>query len=276
MGTTVGNAGAMEQSTADLRTVSQVRQHHRMLANMNFYLNCDSRILEFGCGSGNTVYEYRDAGFDAYGFEISPCVNFREPEDEKYFRFTLTGKPANIPEFAIDKSSYKIPFEDNFFDFIYSISTLEHVMDYDLALAEMARVLRPGGVAIHTFPSRYVLIEPHIFVPFGGAIQNYFWYLLWACLGIRNQFQDHLGPVGRAKINLHYARTGLNYLKTKDILEFSSRHFSQAKLIPYFWEMSMNGNLTIKGRLIHGLPLLRPFFHWIYLKFCTVVLWVRK
>ena len=145
-------------------------------------------------------------------------------------------------------------------------------MDYQLGLSEMARVLRPGGVAIHTFPSRYVLIEPHIFVPFGGAIQNYFWYLLWACLGVRNQFQDHLGPVGRAKINCHYAKTGLNYLKAKDILKISSYYFREAHLFPHLWEMGDHGSLSIKGRLLYGPRL----FRWIYNRCDTVVLWLRK
>lgn len=122
----------MEQPAGDLAKFSIVRQHRRMLANMNFYLNCKSRILDFdfGCGSGNSVYEYRDAGFDAYGFEISSSVQLRHPEDEKYFRFALTGKPANVPKYAIDKTFYKIPYEDEFFDFIFSTSTFEHVMDY--------------------------------------------------------------------------------------------------------------------------------------------------
>ncbi len=40
----------MEQSAADLTSYSIVRQLRRMLANMNFYLGRDSRVLEFGCG----------------------------------------------------------------------------------------------------------------------------------------------------------------------------------------------------------------------------------
>jgi len=243
-----------------------------MLANMNFYLGRDSRVLEFGCGAGAAVYEFRDAGFDAYGFEIRPSVNLRRPEDERFFRFALTGKPANVPEYTIEQSSFKIPFDDKFCDFIYSNSTLEHVMDYDMALAENARVLKPGGVAIHTFPPRYVPVEPHTYVPFGGAIQHYLWYLLWAYLGIRNEYQHHLGPIACAKVNLHYSRTGTNYLPTKEILRIAARHFREAKLVPHLWELGDEAYLSRRGKLIFALPGLRR----LYNRCSTVVLWLRK
>ena len=259
-------------STGDF---SIVRQHRRMLANMNFYLTRDSRILDFGCGEGSQVYAYRDAGFDAYGFDIRPAPRFRNPDDEKFFKFALTGKPVNIPEFEVNDSFYKIPFEADFFDFVFSTSTFEHVKNYDLALSETARVLRPGGVAIHTFPGRYVLIEPHIYVPFGGAIQHHLWFLLWACLGIRNEFQRHMGPVECARNNLHYARTGLNYLKLTDILNIARRHYREVELVPRLWELSDRANGSFKAAM-----LVTPHFHryarWLYSRFHIVVLFLRK
>ena len=100
----------MEQPSVHISPSATVSQLRRMLANMDVYLNSDSRLLEFGCGSGSWVYEFRDTGFDAYGFDIASYVNLRQPNDEKYFRFALTGKPADIPEYAIDESFYKIPF----------------------------------------------------------------------------------------------------------------------------------------------------------------------
>ena len=132
----------MEQGPASIEKFSLVRQHRRMLANMNCYLTKESRILDFGCGSGSFVYQYRDAGFDAYGFDIRPSVAYRAPKDEQFFGFAMTGKPANVPEYEVNLSSFRIPFEEGFFDFVYSTSTLEHVQDHELAVAE--RKLRVG------------------------------------------------------------------------------------------------------------------------------------
>jgi 2-polyprenyl-3-methyl-5-hydroxy-6-metoxy-1,4-benzoquinol methylase len=50
----------MELAAGNLDVWSMVRQHRRMLANLDLYLTPKSRILDFGCGEGNFVYEYRD------------------------------------------------------------------------------------------------------------------------------------------------------------------------------------------------------------------------
>lgn len=254
---------------------SIVRQHRRMLANMNVYLTEDSRILDFGCGSGQLVYEYRDAGFDAYGFDIRSAPVYRKPGDERFFRLALTGKPVNVPEFEVSPSSYKVPFEDEFFEFVFSTSTLEHVLDHDLAFAEMRRVLRSGGVAIHTFPARYSPVEPHIYVPFGGAMQNYAWYLLWACLGVRNEFQRNMGPVECAQKNLQYARTGVKYLKPTEIRNIARKYFREVQFIPRLWELGDRGSGSLKAALL-VMPVVHRYFSWFYNRFFTVVLFLRK
>ena len=49
-----------------------------------------------------------------------------------------------------------IPFKNNTFDHVLSNSVLEHVTDIDQALAELARVLKPGGTLVFTVPSEYL------------------------------------------------------------------------------------------------------------------------
>ncbi len=246
-----------------------------MLANMNCYLTRESRILDFGCGAGELVYRYRDAGFDAYGFDIRPAPIYRHRGDEQYFRFALTGKPVDVPEFGIDESRYRIPFEDRFFDFVFSTSTLEHVQDHSLAFKEIARVLKPGGAAIHSFPPRYTLIEPHIYVPLGGAVRSYAWYLLWACLGVRNEFQGDMSIVERATNNWHYARTGIRYPKLKAILKMASAHFREVHQIPHLWELRDQGiGSWWAGALVA--PRVSRYARWLYGRFVNIVLFLRK
>ena len=240
----------MDQPPIDVSNFSPARKLRRMLACLGFYLQHESKVLDFGCGSGTVVYDFRDAGFDAYGFDVTSYVQLRALEDAKYFKFSLIDTLANIPEYSIDKSRYHIPFGDNLFDFLCSTSVLEHVMDYELALGEMARIMKPGGVAIHIFPPRCQWVEPHIGIPLGGYIQNFPWFLFWAVLGVRNEFQNHLGPIGRAKINCHYAKTGLNYMKLSAIHDLCRKHFSEVRFIPEFYEMNDGGSFTDKGRRI--------------------------
>jgi len=47
-----------------------------------------------------------------------------------------------------------LPFRDDSFDAVYSMGTIEHFAETERAIAEMARVLKPGGRAIIGVPNR--------------------------------------------------------------------------------------------------------------------------
>ena len=265
----------MERARGESGVWTLVRQHRRMLANLGYYLTPTSRILDFGCGEGNFVYEYRDAGFDAYGFDIRPSVKLRQPEDQGFFRLCRTGKDVNDPDYRIDPDAYRIPYESDFFDFIFSTSTLEHVQDLGTVFAETARILKKNGIAIHIFPPRYVWLEPHIYVPLGGAIQRYAWYRLWAQLGVRNEYQQHMTAAQCAANNLYYSKTGLNYPPLKTILQIAGTHFSCVKTIPRLWELGEDGLIPNRG-----LPLFIQKFerltHFYYNRFINVALFLQR
>jgi SAM-dependent methyltransferase len=52
-------------------------------------------------------------------------------------------------QYLTSVSSEKLPFEEGRFDLVYSVASLEHVPDPAGTVAEMRRVLAPGGLAIH-------------------------------------------------------------------------------------------------------------------------------
>ena len=51
----------------------------------------------------------------------------------------------------LDASAERLPFDDGSFDSVFSISVFEHLLDLGAALAEMRRVLRPGGLVYANF-----------------------------------------------------------------------------------------------------------------------------
>ena len=57
------------------------------------------------------------------------------------------------------------PFPDGQFDVVFSNQVLEHVADIANFLRESRRVLHPHGTAIHVFPTRRMVVEPHLFIP---------------------------------------------------------------------------------------------------------------
>lgn len=64
-------------------------------------------------------------------------------------------------------SSLALPFSDNYFDFVFSSSALEHMDDKDLALKEIKRVLKPGGHSIIIvpthMPSLYAFVHVYLY-----------------------------------------------------------------------------------------------------------------
>ena len=117
-----------------------VRPNEHILRRHGIALGKDARILDFGCWSGRHTYEYLDAGYErVVGFDIEDHVSLRKDSDLDRFRFSEPG------------GTYRIPFPDNHFDFITSISVFEHVTNQAEAITEIARVLKPDGVTLHVF-----------------------------------------------------------------------------------------------------------------------------
>ena len=79
--------------------------------------------------------------------------------DRHYYTTLVEALGFPLTEAGIDLREMKaesLPFDSCTFDVIYSNATWEHLADVSIANEEVARVLRPGGIAyieIHLFPS---------------------------------------------------------------------------------------------------------------------------
>jgi SAM-dependent methyltransferase len=181
----------------------------------------DYRILDFGCGLGRHVREFRAAGYEAFGVDqaraqIDTARRSRHEDAEHLYSTDAQGK---------------FPFPSESFDFCYSTSVFEHVMDYGPPISEICRVLRPGAWTLHIFPARWRPVEPHIFTPFGGRFQHPAIISLWAHIGIRNSFQRGLPAKETATRNLTYSRAGINYPTKGEIVQAFSQCFGHLEFI---------------------------------------------
>jgi SAM-dependent methyltransferase len=156
------------------------------------------RVLDFGAGAGRHVAEFRHAGYDAWGVDQSFASHEEGSASEEFL------VPVSPPD-------YELPFPDRHFDLVYSTSVMEHVINPGQALEQIARVLRPDGISIHVFPSRWRPIEPHILVPLGGRFQSFMLMRLWARLGLRNNWQHGRPATEVALENVQFCKTGLSY-----------------------------------------------------------------
>ena len=95
-----------------------------------------SKVLEIGAGAGWQARKLNEHGFDVTAIDI---------EGSLY---------EAVQEWPIiHYDGFHIPFPDNYFDVVFSSNVLEHIYHIGQFQAEIQRVLRPQGVAIHILPS---------------------------------------------------------------------------------------------------------------------------
>lgn len=114
------------------------------------------RLLDVGCGDG--AYSVRMAPnfthVDAIDIQADRLALFRERTAG-----TALADQITIREMSADKLS----FPAGTFDLVTAIEVLEHVTELDRALAEICRVLKPGGRFAFTTPNRWFPFETHGF-----------------------------------------------------------------------------------------------------------------
>jgi ubiquinone/menaquinone biosynthesis C-methylase UbiE len=111
------NAGPQEQALAALA------------------LRPDDHVLDVGCGTGAAVRAAASVATRAVGVDISPQMIERA-------RSLAAG--IERAEFAVGASD-ELPFSDGEFTAVLCTASFHHYPDPEKALAEMARVLSPGG-----------------------------------------------------------------------------------------------------------------------------------
>jgi SAM-dependent methyltransferase len=102
-------------------------------------------VLVVGCGSG------REAGLLARGLRCRTVGIDIGGE----FPFDHAG---SAPAQLLQMDARELQFADATFDFVFSFHALEHIPHPEKALAEMARVLRPGGAYLIGTPNKQRLI----------------------------------------------------------------------------------------------------------------------
>lgn len=229
---------------------------HRGVAREQGYdLAPPLRVLDYGCGAGNHVYDYRDAGFEAYGYEVRDYLQLRRESDRQWFAFGPS-----------------VPFPNEYFDFVFSFQVFEHVHDHGRVIAEIARLLKPGGASFHSFPPKYRFIEGHIYVPLGGGIQFYEWLRLWAQLGIRNEFQTGLPASEVARINKAWLTSDTKYVSKAYITKLCRGRFAEVRYVEDAYLRHWPGRSNRLAPIVNRVPALKVLVSSIVER----ALWLRR
>jgi SAM-dependent methyltransferase len=110
------------------------------------------RVLDVGAGFGRHIFECARRGADVIALDYA--------EDEVVQTRATLGAMVDAGE--IDITRFKgvlrgdatvLPFADSSFDVVITSEVLEHIQDDVAAIAEMVRVLKPGGTFAATVPA---------------------------------------------------------------------------------------------------------------------------
>jgi SAM-dependent methyltransferase len=245
-----------------------VKLYDAILKSRDRVLSQESVILDFGCGTGRHTYEYLDAGFrNTFGYDVKNYVDLRSPNDLKHFRFDLTD--ATGSEYP---SMTEIPWPDNTFDFVFATSVFEHVANQELAYSEVHRVLKPGGLFLNIFPSKWRPIEGHINIPLGGVLRSRRYLRLWAALGIRGVNQEKFTSDQVLDLNCQFLTHGVNYLTGRQIAELLRRIFDEFGYVEDAFIRHSPGRSRYLATPLKFLPILRYPFRFAH----TRVILARK
>jgi SAM-dependent methyltransferase len=200
------------------------------------------RILDVGCGDGALIeYLVRrlpavrpGRAVELYGFDVRD----HGVQADGFMDTTLASLQAAHPGVPWAERITSIrqadawPYEDRSFDVVLSNQVLEHVHDHDRFFAEMRRVLRENGYAVHLYPLKHYVWEGHLNLPLVHRIQHF--ELLRASikglsrLGL-GKYAQHRRDYGsaletfaerHADYMLHYT----NYLTYREVLRVAKRH----------------------------------------------------
>jgi SAM-dependent methyltransferase len=173
-----------------------------------FPIRNGDRVLDLGCGGGRHAFEVCRRGGRVVAFDLDPGE--LAPVRGMFGAMSAEGEAAaGSGAEAVSGDAKAMPFGDNAFDRVIAAEVLEHVLDDQLAIRELARVLRPGGLAAITVPA---------FLP-----ERICWSL---------SAEYHEVPGGHVRI---YTRVELEAKLRRAGLEPRWHHHAHGLHSPYWW-----------------------------------------
>ena len=113
-------------------------------------LRAGDLVLDLGCGFGRHAYESARRGADVIA--VDPGADEVEGVASVFAAMGEAGELRDVRVATVRGDGLRLPFDDATFDRVICSEVLEHLRDDRTAMAELARVLRPGGTMAITVP----------------------------------------------------------------------------------------------------------------------------
>jgi SAM-dependent methyltransferase len=158
-----------------------------------------TRLLDLGCGAGRHAFEAARRGAHVVALDMDNAELAQVAAITA--AMTEAGEiPAGASITAAAGDATRMPFGDDSFDVVIAAEVMEHIPADQAAMNEVARVLRPGGVAAVTVPAWlpericWLLSDDYHNVP-GGHIRIF----------TRHELETKLARAGLAVGGHHHA-----------------------------------------------------------------------
>jgi 2-polyprenyl-3-methyl-5-hydroxy-6-metoxy-1,4-benzoquinol methylase len=189
------------------------------------------RVLDVGCGFGQSLGYHKARGCDVYGVEADE--NIRRVADRFGFK-VLVG--------LFEDSIY----EDGFFDYVTMDQVIEHVTDPVSTLRAVARILKTGGTAILSTPNAG---------GWGAKLFGRRW--------INWHAPYHMQFFSRRSMRLAAKQAGLKVVEIRTITNSEWLYYQWIHLVTYpkpgdpssFWSPNHRGRSLLQGRILRALEL---------------------
>ena len=175
-------------------------------------LEAGDLILDLGCGAGRHAFEAFRRGARVVALDYSAA----ELKDVKaMFGALLEAEAGTLPSSTwggcANGDATRLPFPDNTFDHVIAAEVLEHIPADEAAMAELARVLKPGGTIAVTVPA---------------------WLAERVCWALTDEYHAPFVPGGHVRI---YTEPGLRSKLRAAGLKPNRAHHAHALHTAYWW-----------------------------------------
>jgi SAM-dependent methyltransferase len=167
-----------------------------------------SKVIDVGCGAGRHSYHAYRLGADIIAFD-QDAAELANVETMLQAMKEAGEAPPSATAQVVVGDALALPYSDGTFDCVIASEILEHVPDDATAIAELIRVLKPGGALAVTVPR---------------------WLPERICWLLSDEY--HANEGGHIRI---YKADELRRRLTAAGVRFTSSHFAHGLHSPFWW-----------------------------------------